>query len=175
MVKIYSVHADGSADNFFFRREVCLCKIEIVPAKRGFFMKNNRFIFFLFLFLFAMLPGCSESTSPAESVTTASLVTRSWKGESFILLTTGQTARIVKDAVIIFEFKKEGTCVLSQASWSISSVSGQWKLDNDDKNVVLTLNRPMGTVTEILPIKELNTTHFILGDTTVYGYSLVPQ
>ena len=102
------------------------------------------------------------------------LAARLWKGESFILLSNGVTSQIIKDMVLRFEFKLDGSCSLSQASYSVTNVSGVWRLENNDSTIVFTLNRSVGTITETLPIKELSNSRFVFGDTTQYGYSLIP-
>lgn len=118
--------------------------------------------------------GCNDTVAPAVPESKTALAARSWKGLSFARLTLGDTSRIVTDIVLLFDFKNDGTCTLSQASYSVSSISGSWNFDDNGNSISLTLKRPQATVTEILSIVELTPYRFVIGDTTVYGYSLVP-
>ncbi|MFA6455642.1 MAG: hypothetical protein WCW40_02380 [Bacteroidota bacterium] len=122
-----------------------------------------------------LLLSCDDEGSPAANALKTSLATRQWKGESFATLNIGGSSRVVKDVVLSFDFRNDGGCSLSQASMSVSSVAGEWRLENEGKNLILTLHRSFGTVTEYLTVKELTATRFVIGDTTVYGYSLIPQ
>ena len=123
----------------------------------------------------SLLIGCNESNSPTELEAKSDLVARSWKGDNFEIFTYHDTSRVVKDIVIEFTFNKDGSCILSQATYSVSSISGQWSINSDGKSVVITLNRPNGKITDTLPIVELSSSHFTFGDTTYHGYSLVPR
>ena len=136
-------------------------------------MKSSLLIFSIICAV--LLFGCSESNSPTELETINNLATRSWKGDNFEIFTYQDTSRVVKDIVLEFTFNKDGSCNLSQATYSVSSISGQWHINSDGKSIVITLNRPTGKVTETLPIVELRSSHFTFGDTTSHGYSLVPR
>lgn len=121
-----------------------------------------------------LLTGCSDNETSAVVESPTSLAARSWKGQSYVRVTIGDSSRVMKDLVLLFDLKKDGTCTLSQASYSMSNVPGQWNIDTEGKHITLTLNRPPATVTEVLAIGELSSSRFIFGDTTMYGYSLVP-
>lgn len=118
--------------------------------------------------------GCNDTVAPAVPESKTALAARSWKGQSYVRLTFGDSSRIVKDIVLLFDFKNDGTCSLSQASYSMSSISGSWSIDDRGNSISLTMKRPQATVTEILSIVDLTPHRFVIGDTTVYGYSLVP-
>jgi hypothetical protein len=126
------------------------------------------------LISFILLIGCSDNETSAGIESSTALAARSWKGQSYVKLIIGDSSRVMKDLVLLFDLKKDGSCTLSQASYSMSNIPGQWKIDAEGKHITLTLNRPQATVTEILAIAELSSSRFVFGDTTMYGYSLVP-
>ena len=77
--------------------------------------------FLLLLIICAtLLFGCKESNSPTELETKNSLAARFWKGDNFEIFTYQDTSRVVKDIVIEYTFNKDGSCTLSQATYSVS-------------------------------------------------------
>jgi hypothetical protein len=132
-------------------------------------------ILFISIICASILFGCKETSSPTEIETKKSLVARSWQGDNYEIFTYHDSSRVVKDPVLEYAFNKDGSCALSQATYSVSSISGQWNINGDGKSIVITLNRPTGKVTETLPIVDVSSTRFIFGDTTSHGYSLVPK
>jgi hypothetical protein len=147
--------------------------IIVTQVKKGGNM-NIKISIYIIIITLILLIGCKETDTATGVESKAALATRSWKGQSFTKLSIGDSSRVIKDIVLLFDFKNDGSCNLSQASYSVSSISGQWEIDNDGKNITLTMKRPQATVTEKLAIVDLTSSRFVFGDTTIYGYSLVP-
>jgi len=103
------------------------------------------------------------------------LITRSWKGYHYGPITYEQTSHIFKDSVLYFEFKSDGGCTLSQMSFGVMYLAGQWNFENGSNDIRLNLSNYPNTTSGVLPILELSANRFIIGDTILNGYYLIPK
>ncbi len=128
---------------------------------------TSLFVLVTFIFIF----GCSRTTSPTDLENKKDLITRAWKGENIFMIAVGDSFRKAGDLVLRFEFKNDGSYFLSQASFSHIGETERWQLEDNGSSIRLTQDTIRN---EVFLIVELNSSRFILGDTTSRGYSLVP-
>jgi hypothetical protein len=138
-------------------------------------MKMIIFSYACLILCIGFLVGCKQDSSPTDVEKKTNLITHSWKGYNYEVVTYQQSSRIVKDSVLSFEFKSDGSCTLSQITFSVMYLVGQWNFENGANNIRLTLNKQPSPTSEVLPIIELTANQLIIGDTTSHGYYLVPQ
>jgi len=138
-------------------------------------MEKTIFSYVCLLLCIYFLIGCKKDSSPTDVENKTNLITHSWKGYNYEIFTYQQSSRVVKDSVLSFEFKSDGSCTLSQITFSVMYLAGQWNFENGANNIHLTLNKQPSPTSEVLPIIELTTNRLMIGDTASHGYYLVPQ
>lgn len=127
-------------------------------------------LFFTVILFSCFCLGCSDS--PTASQDKSKILTQTWTGEEFFLITIGDSTFKGKDYVETFEFKKDESYFFYKFTMSSLGKVGSWKLENDDTRIKL---KQDSSYSEIFPILVLNSASFIMGDTNLHWSKLIPK
>jgi hypothetical protein len=116
--------------------------------------------------------GSCNQTSPTDLEVKKQLLTRSWTGEEFFLITTTDSTFRGKDFVATFDFRSDGSYFLYKYAMSSLGRTGEWALDEGGTRISLNEGQ---SYSEVFPIRELTSTSLVLGDTGSRGYKLIPS
>ena len=116
--------------------------------------------------------ACTHESSPADIQSKITLIARSWTGDRFDSYSSGDTLRVAKTWIVRMDFTADGSFHLVYAIDSGPGRWGQWRLGDNGNIVRLTAD---SLHTGDFPVVELSPSRFVFGDTTCYGYSLIPR
>lgn len=135
-------------------------------------MTSHALLIFVTILLFGMVcVACTES-SPTDLEAKTEMLTRSWKGEEFFLITIDDSTFLGKDFVVTFDFSSDGSYFLYQYTMSSYGRIGQWKFEDQGGSISLSADHGYS---EVFDIRELTSSLFVMGDTNSRGYRLVPS
>jgi hypothetical protein len=126
---------------------------------------------FPLLLLGLVCASCTE-TSLTDLEVKKQILTRSWTGEEFFLITASDSTFRGKDYVATFDFRNDGSYFFYRYSMSSLGRIGQWRLEDNGNR--LSLSEDQG-YSEVFAVRELTSTSLVLGDTNSRGYKLVPS
>ncbi len=116
--------------------------------------------------------GCSEKESLTDAQVKTNLITRSWMGEEFFMITFGDSSVRGRDFVGAFDFRKDGSYYYYTFSMSSPGWIGNWNFEDNGNRIRLVRN---DMYIEEYTITHMSAISFILGDTNSHGYKLIPK
>jgi len=131
-------------------------------------MKYNQICSFCILLIVGLLCNSCTETTPSD---TKELLTRSWGGDQFFLVTVNDSTRRFRDMVAILDFRNDGSYLFLKHTMSHPAEVGEWSLEDGETKIKLSLT---ADYSEIYDITELTSSLFIMGDTNSRGFKLFP-
>jgi hypothetical protein len=133
---------------------------------------KSKFISLLFPFLVLFfIPGCVDESSEEDGDCKVNMLTRSWYGEEFFIISLSDTSFKAKDFVHELSFARDGSYFFYKYTMSSMGRTGHWTLIANGDSLRLT----DATMSEVFFVRQLSLSALTLGDTNSRGFALVPS